>query len=82
MSDDLEALQKELQSLLQERKVEAEALRRAQHRGSGRGPYAASQKSFAASLAADFEKHDKQRDQRIAEIQAKIEKLRGGGQQS
>lgn len=82
MSEDLEELKKQLQRLLDGGKIEADALRRAQARTSGRGLYAASQKSFAASLAAEYEEHEKERRQRIAEIQAKIEKSRSDGQES
>lgn len=82
MSQDLEELKKELQSLLQQRKAEAEALRKAQVRAGGRRPDSASNRSFAASLAGDYKEHEKKRDQRIAEIQAEIEKAERGGQQS
>jgi hypothetical protein len=82
MSKDLEELKKELQSLIEQGKIEAEAVRRAQVRAGGRRPDSASNRSFAASLAGDLEKHDKERDQRIAEIQAEIKKIEGGGQKS
>ncbi len=82
MSQHLQELKKELQRLLNERKAEAEALTKYQVRGGGRGPYAASQRSFAAGLAGDFEQHNKNRDQRIAEIQVEIEEAEGSGKKS
>ena len=75
MSQNLQALKKELERLRRQRVVDAKAVDRARARTAGRitGP---SNRGFAANLAEDLKKLDK----RIAEIEAEIEKAEGNGQ--
>jgi hypothetical protein len=78
MSPDLQELKKELQRLIKQREIDAEALRRAQVRASGRRPDSSSNRAFAASEAEGLKKLER----RIAEIEAEIERAEGGGQES
>ena len=77
MSQDLQALKKELERLRKQRVIDAKAVDRARVRTTGRitGP---SNRGFAASLAEDLKKLEK----RIAEIEAEIEKAEGNRQKS
>jgi transposase len=77
MSQDLQALKKELERLRKQRVIDTKAVERARVRTTGRIS-GTSNRGFAASLAEDLKKLEK----RIAEIEAEIEKAEGNGQKS
>lgn len=77
MSQDPQALKKELERLRKQRVIDAKAVERA--RVSTTGPITGpSNRGFAARLAEDLKKLDR----RIAEIEAEIEKAEGNGKKS